>query len=343
MITFYSPGAPGVPLENTEQCPQLTSSSIWIDVVNPTRAEEQALERALSLGIPTREEMQEIELSSRLYKEGDALFITGTMVVNASTDDPTSAAVTFILTPTRLVTLRYAEPQSFRAFRATWQAHPEYFRNAHDVLAGLIDAIIDRLADILESVGASLDRLSLKVFDAEAPNGTGANWDRAPTKPRGRRRKQRQHDFVDILRRIGCASDIVSRARESLVSFRRVVAFYREMNEETPAAREALVHLKTVAGDLGSLSDHATFLAGKVSFLLDATLGMINNEQNGIIKIVSVAAVVFLPPTLVASIYGMNFEVMPELKWVGGYPFALAMMIVSAVLPYAFFKRKGWL
>jgi magnesium transporter len=343
MITFYSPGAPGVPLEDAEQCVQLTSAAIWIDVVNPTRAEEQALEKAIGINVPTREEMQEIELSSRLYKEGDSLFITATVVTNSNTDNPTSSAVTFIVTPSRLVTLRYAEPQPFQLFRATWQAHPEYFRNAHDVLAGLTDAIIDRLADILENVGGSLDRLSLRVFDAEAPGG-GAHWDRQPPRHRSsRRRKQRQHDFVDILRRIGCASDIVSRARESLVSFRRVVAFYREMNEETPAAREALLHLKTVAGDLGSLSDHATFLSGKVAFLLDATLGMINNEQNGIIKIVSVAAVVFLPPTLVASIYGMNFEVMPELKWVAGYPFALAMMIVSAVLPYAVFKRKGWL
>jgi len=211
------------------------------------------------------------------------------------------------------------------------------------VLAGLLDAIIDRIADILESVGASLDRISLKIFDAEAPGG-GSNWDRHPTKSKsGKRRRQRQYDFVDILRRIGCTSDLVSRARESLVSFARLVAYYREMQHDNPAAREALVHLKTVAGDLGSLSDHASFMSGKISFLLEATLGMINNEQNGIIKIVSVAAVVFLPPTLVASVYGMNFEVMPELRWVAGYPFALLLMVISAVLPYALFKRKGWL
>jgi magnesium transporter len=342
MITFYSPGAPGVPLQDSADCAQLTGSAIWIDLLQPSAEEEQSLERALGIGIPTREEMQEIELSSRLYKEGDSLFITATVVANSSTDSPTSSAVTFILMPQRLVTLRYAEPQPFKAFSSTWPTRSD-FRTGHDVLAGLTDAIVDRLADILESVGASLDRLSLKIFDAEATGG-GANWDREPTKLRGgRRRKQRQHDFVDILRRIGCNSDLVSRARESLVSFRRVVAFYREMNEENPAAREALVHLNTVAGDLGSLSDHASFLSGKVGFLLDATLGMINNEQNTIIKIMSVAAAVFLPPTLVASIYGMNFEVMPELKWVAGYPFALVLMLISAVLPYWFFKRKGWL
>jgi magnesium transporter len=332
-----------VQLQSVSDCPQLTSSAIWIDLHQPTNEEELALEAALGINIPTREEMQEIELSSRLYKEGDVLFITGTMVTNANTDNPTSNAVTFIVMPNRLVTLRYAEPQPFRSFRAMHQAHPELYRTGHEVFAGLIDAIIDRVADILEGVGVSLDRISLKIFDAEAPDG-GSNWDRQPSKVKGgKRRKQRQHDFVDILRRIGCTSDLVSRARESLVSFARVVAFYREMQQDNPEARVALVHLKTVAGDLSSLSDHASFMSGKISFLLEATLGMINNEQNGIIKIVSVAAVVFLPPTLVASVYGMNFEVMPELKWVGGYPFALVLMVFSAVLPYAFFKRKGWL
>jgi magnesium transporter len=122
-----------------------------------------------------------------------------------------------------------------------------------------------------------------------------------------------------------------------------VVAFYREMQKDNPAAHRAMVHLKTVGGDLASLSDHATFLAGKISFSLDATMGMINNEQNKIIKIMSVAAAVFLPPTLVASIYGMNFKFMPELEWMAGYPMAVVLMLVSAVLPYVFFKRKGWL
>ncbi|MBA2431811.1 MAG: magnesium transporter CorA family protein [Chthoniobacterales bacterium] len=343
MITFYSPGAPGVQLESGTSCAELTAPAVWIDLFQPTTDEEKALEAALGINIPTREEMQEIELSSRLYKEGDSLYMTGIMVTNASSDNPTSSAVTFIVMPNRLVTLRYAEPQPFVSFRSQRQAHPEFYRNGHDVLAGLLDAIIDRVADILESVGGSLDRISLRIFDAEAPDG-GSNWDRQPQKGKsGRRRRQRQGDFVDILRRIGCTSDLVSRARESLVSFARVVAYYREMQHENPAAREALVHLKTVAGDLGSLSDHATFMSGKISFLLEATLGMINNEQNGIIKIVSVAAVVFLPPTLVASVYGMNFEVMPELKWVAGYPFALILMVISAVLPYAIFKRKGWL
>ena len=146
----------------------------------------------------------------------------------------------------------------------------------------------------------------------------------------------KQSNFDKILRRVGRCSDLVSKTRESLVSLGRLLSFFNE----TPKPE---LHTKTVLSDLASLSDHASFISTKVNFLLDATLGLINNEQNGIIKIVSVAAVVFLPPTLVASVYGMNFEVMPELKWVLGYPFAVFLMISSAVLPYVFFKRKGWL
>jgi len=202
--------------------------------------------------------------------------------------------------------------------------------------------MIERIADILEGVVVNLDRISLKVFDAEAPDGT-SQWENQPRKRRGKSRKARQRDFVEIVRRIGAVSDLVSRVRESLVSFVRLVTFFREVRQGHAAARDSLVHSKSVIADLGSLSDHASFLSSKVSFLLDATLGMINNEQNAIIKILSVAALVFLPPTLVAGIYGMNFEFMPELKWAHGYLFALVLMIISAVLPYLFFRRRGWL
>ncbi|MGI8481144.1 MAG: magnesium transporter CorA family protein [Chthoniobacterales bacterium] len=335
MITFYSPGERGVDLPGPQQCAELTHKAVWIDLFAPTQEEETALESALKIDIPTREEMQAIELSNRLYKEKDVLFMTGTVLTRADSSNPESSAVTFILTPGRLITLRYVDPFPFKAFRTRRDAIPGEYRTADDVLVGLIDAIVERVADILESVGASLDRISLEIFDAQA--GTDAS------SRTSRRRRKPERDFVDILRRIGCNSDLISRTRESLVSFGRVVAFFREMHKDNPQAQDALVHGKTVGGDLSSLSDHATFMSGKVSFLLDATLGMINNEQNVIIKILSVAAVVCGPPTLIAGVYGMNFAVFPELKWLYGYPFALALMLLSAVLPYTIFKRKGWL
>ena len=338
VITFYIPGEPARELADPAQCAEFTRRAVWIDLCEPTPVEEQALEAALGLDIPTREEMQAIELSSRLYKEGNVLYLTATVLVKAQIERPESAAVTFILMPEQLVTLRYETPMAFQAFRARREANLQSYPTSYDILAGLIDAIIERIADILEGVGAHLDQISLEIFNAHPTSATTTQ-----SSVRVQARKIAQRDFVEVLRRIGLNSDLVSRARESLVSFTRLVAFFRETQKEIPAATEVLAHLKTVATDLNSLSDHATFLAGKVNFVLDATLGMINNEQNRIVKIVSIAAVVFLPPTLVASIYGMNFELMPELKWAAGYPFAIVLMVISAVLPYLWFKRKGWL
>lgn len=342
MITFHAPGQPGVQLTDHAFCADLTRTAVWIDLFEPSPEDEQALEEALGVDIPTREEMQAIELSSRLYEENGMLFMTATVLTKADTNSPQSSAITFILAAEKLVTLRYADSAAFAAFRTRREANLQRYQTSYQFMGGLIDAMIERIADILEGVVVNLDRISLKVFDAEAPDGT-SQWENQPRKRRGKSRKARQRDFVEIVRRIGGVSDLVSRVRESLVSFVRLVTFFREVRQGDAAARDSLVHSKSVIADLGSLSDHASFLSSKVSFLLDATLGMINNEQNAIIKILSVAALVFLPPTLVAGIYGMNFEFMPELKWAHGYLFALVLMIISAVLPYLFFRRRGWL
>jgi magnesium transporter len=344
MINFYAPGRPGAPFTSETDCAALTSEAVWIDLLEPTPEEETTLEAALGINIPTREELQAIELSSRLYEENGVLHMTGTVLSHADTSTPESAAISFILVDNKLVTLRYADPVPFRAFRNHREANLQKYTTAGQFLGGIVDAIIERVADILEGVGVRLDEISLKVFEPHRVNTRMSLPARLKESPGGKARRARQRDYVEILRRIGRASDLVSRARESLVSFTRLVAFYREVrNESGTATRDSQAHIKTIVGDLGALSDHAGFLSGKVSFLLDATLGMINNEQNSIIKILSVAALVFLPPTLIAGVYGMNFEHMPELKWLHGYPFAMFLMIAAAVLPYLWFKRKGWL
>ncbi len=342
MITFYAPEKPAQPLQEGSGCAELTEAAIWIDLFEPTPEEERTLEAALGMNIPTRAEMQAIELSSRLYEENGLLFMTATVLTRSDTAQPESSAITFILVGEKLVTLRYADPAPFSTFRARREAHPSVYQTNYQFLAGLMDAVIERLADILEGVGTNLDAISLRVFEPEQSTRHHMHGD-LQRSAHGRARRARQRNFVEVLRRIGAVSDLVSRARESLVSLNRLVTFFRERCKETGGGRESLAHWKTVAADLSSLSDHASFISSKVSFLLDATLGMINNEQNAIIKILSVAALVFLPPTLVAGIYGMNFHVLPELQWPHGYPFALALMVISAVLPYLFFRRKGWL
>jgi magnesium transporter len=300
----------------------LPEDVIWIDVLDPTAEEENSVESMLGLDVPNREEMQEIEVSSRLYQEAGAFFMTATLIAGSDTDSPTSVPITFVLAGHRLVTLRYADPQPFRAFAAQVQRQGAPCSTGEAVLVDLLDVVVDRLADILERVQRDMDQLSLEVFGA----GNGGP----------------DVDFKVVLRKIGRAQGLTSRARESLVSIGRLVTFLSRPGEGT-LDRTSGRSLKTLSRDVVSLSDHASFLASGINFQLDATLGLINIEQNTIIKIFSVAATVFLPPTLIASIYGMNFDFMPELRWPGGYPFAILLMILSAILPYWYFKRRGWL
>jgi magnesium transporter len=201
------------------------------------------------------------------------------------------------------------------------------------VLISLLEAVVDRAADHLERVGTIVDDTSRQIFNTDRRSSS-------------RRVRKKAPNLQELLEKIGEEGDFNSKMRESLVSIGRLAAFMSAILEplkQTRAMKDHRARIKILQRDIISLTDHASFLSGKISFLLDAVLGMISIEQNGIIKIFSVAAVVFLPPTLVASIYGMNFKIIPELDWAMGYPFALALMIVSAVLPYIYFKRKGWL
>jgi magnesium transporter len=193
------------------------------------------------------------------------------------------------------------------------------------VLLALLDAIVDRLADLLEGGGREIEAISRSIF-RHVPDGA-----------------RRGPDFRSILEQIGRQGDLVSNVADSLVTVERLVAFLTLVSEKRTTSKESRVRMKSLARDTRFLAGHAGSLSQKVTFLLDATLGMISIEQNAIIKIFSVAAVIFLPPTLVASIYGMNFHVMPELDWLFGYPFALGLMVLSAVLSYWVFKRQGWL
>lgn len=300
----------------------LPTGPVWLDMYQPSAAEEDTVERMFGIDVPTREEMKEIEASSRLYQEDNAVFMTATLLVKADTESPESTAMTFILTGDCLITVRYADPAPVRVFATHLERHPRVCEAAETVLANLMDAIIDRIADVLEAVGADLDSLSRDVFSHE--------------------HRRTSRDFESLLARIGHDGDLTSKARESLVSLGRVLMFVVQ-TDRTKARKGVQGHFKTLSRDVTSLSDHASFLNTKIQFLLDATLGRINIEQTNIIKLFSVVAVVFLPPTLIASIYGMNFHWMPELDWPLGYPLAVLLMVASAITPYALFKHRGWL
>ena len=322
MLTIYE--ARSGALEAHKNPRRITEQTVWIDLLNPKPAEETKIERALKIDVPTREEQQEIEASSRLYQENGAQFMTATVLHQTETSEPVATPITFILAGNRLITLRYAEPRAFAIFAGRCGRETN-LTNGTVVLIGLIETIIDRMADFIERIQGEVDALSHSIF--EIKGGTAS----------------RQRRFDVLLKSIGREGELTSRARESTHSLGRLLTFLTHAANERKEDKLLKARIRTAARDVVSLADHVTFLAGKIVFLLDATLGMINIQQNDIIKIFSIAAVVFLPPTLVASVYGMNFESMPELKWLMGYPFALVLMVLSAVLPYLFFKRKGWL
>lgn len=311
-----------IEIKEGEACPP---GAIWLDMVTPTAAEDKIVEAAVKVSVPTREEMAEIEVSSRLYIENGARYMTATVLYNTETEKPATTPVTFILAGQTLVTVRYDEPKPFTFLTLKLSKACSINATGPTIMVELLDTIIDRVADILERIAAETEKVSSRVFERNAA------------------RDDPNQRYQAILRSIGRKGDLLSKARESLVSMNRLVLFFSSEAENTGLQKDQRSHLKSVARDISSLTDHAHFLANKITFLLDATLGMVSLEQNNVIKLFSVMAVTLMPPTLIASIYGMNFEHMPELKWVFGYPLALVAMVIAAVGPYLFFKWKRWL
>ena len=296
---------------------------LWADLFEPTVEEEKAVESLLTVDVPTRDEMKEIETSNRLYEEGNAVYMTATVGSKLDSEMPESSAITFILANDRLITNRYADPTPVKRFMQYVERSPAACTSSATLLAGLLESFVERIADLLERVQGELDAVSHTIFGRGQGQPSSA-------------------DLQAMIRKIGANGDLVSKARESLVSFQRLLMYVQQATSVT-LSQDQRGRYKSALRDVQSLSDHAGFLANKIQFLLDAVLGLINLEQNNIIKIFSVAAVMFLPPTLVASVYGMNFHRMPELDKAWGYPLALVLMVVSAVVPYLYFRRRGWL
>jgi magnesium transporter len=301
--------------------------AVWIDLLNPTAEEVRAVQDALRLEIPTREEMEEIESSSRLYREEDVLFLTANFLHGADRGEYGSTPITFVLAGQALVTVRHQTPKAFPAFALRCQKTPALIASPDAVMLHLFEQIVDRLADILERVGADMDRASSAAFRSA----------RAKLKA-----NVRDADLRETLITLGQVGEVTTRASETLLGLSRILTFVGA-EKATAVRKENQVLIKTLVRDVRSLVDHANVLNGKASFLLDAVLGIINVEQTNIIKTFTVASVALMPPTLIASIYGMNFAAMPELNQAWGYPAALLLMVVSAVLPILYFKRKGWL
>ena len=322
MLTIYDTTGHSL-IKHNETAP-LNKDSIWFDLLNPSQEEDSQVEKALGISIPTRAEMREIEASSRFYQESGASYMTAYVVYNVDDPIPGATAVTFILKGDKLVTVRYAEPKAFPMYLARVDKGDATCQTGASIMIGLIECLVQRMADLIERLQDEVEQLATKIFDMKS-----------------RRNRDRRLDV--LLKGIGQQGDLVSRAQESATSIDRVLHFFRNACRELKVDERILDRIEIGQKDIHSLIDHLRFLNGRVGFLLDATLGMITTEQNQIIKLFSVMAVMLMPPTLVASIYGMNFHHMPEISWDLGYPLALVLMFFSALIPFLYFKRKGWL
>ncbi len=304
---------------------ELRGHSAWIDMVNPTREEDAAVEHYIGLDIPTRAEMREIEASNRLYVDQGSHVMTGIIAHSIDGSAPQFSALTFILSGKALVTVRYIETKSFPLFLQRVEKGDAVCDTSVSILVGLLESLVQRMADLIEHIQDEVNRIGTAAFEIKGGQHTRAKR-------------------LDVaLKSIGRLGETTSRAEESVTSLDRLLLFLNQAMKQRKDAARDVARIKTVHRDIRSLTEHLRFLTDRITFLLDAVLGMIANEQNQIIKLFSVMAVMLMPPTLVASIYGMNFKVMPELEWVLGYPFALVLMFIAALVPYIYFRRKGWL
>jgi magnesium transporter len=325
MLRAYGPGCKGEVVDATRE--KIPVSATWIDLEEPTREEELLVESCLELAVPTPEEMAEIEPSSRLYSRNGSIYLTISVLYGVEENAPASSPMTFVLTEDRLVTVRYVSPKPIRAYSESVRREPDFASNSTSALCGLLDSIVDRLADELEQVGSEIEKISNHIFSSKID---------ARRIPAAR--------LTGLLTRIGRTQLLLAKIRETETSTNRALSFLAG----TPKLRarksaDAREHVASLVADTASLGDHSTFLSNHLYFLLDAAVGMIGIEQNAAMKLFSWVAVLLMPPTLIAGIYGMNFHFMPELHWHLGYEWSIALMVASAVLPFWILKRLGWL
>jgi len=317
MIFVY--GTAGGRIESLPKDGDLRTAE-WIDLYRPQPAQVAAVE-GLGISIPTLADMEEIEISNRIYREGDTEYMT--VVLPGQTPEKTQIAgpVTFILSPQRLVTVRHHVPRPFETFPLRSDKSGTGCASPARLFLGLVEEIIGRLADHLENAGKQLDAVTRDVF-------TGS------PKPAA---------LQTALAEIGRETETIGRVRLGLLTLERALTYIGQ--SDTIAAEEAALrpHLKARLRDIQSLEVHADFLSARTSNATDATLGMVNLAQNATVRVLSGVAALFLPPTLIASVYGMNFAVMPELRWAAGYPFALGLMLASMLATYLFLKWMKWL
>jgi magnesium transporter len=307
--------------------------AIWFDLLNPEPEDYAFVTRETGLALPSHEDLTEIENSSRLSADGPVLTLSMPIVTRAENNIMRSSVCGFVLAPDRLVTIRFASSLVFDNFAAQPHETGESGEpQSAFVFIGVLEAIVDRQADVLEKLRSELDHLSHQVFHHRFGS---------ENREKALQRRNTEADLQAILVTLGRDYDTISFLRDSQLGVARIAPYVEGAAPWLP--HSVAIRLKSVQKDISSLNEFSTHLTDKVQFLLDATLGLINIAQNSLIKVLTIVSIVGIPPTLVAGIYGMNFHDMPELSWTYGYGYGWAVMILSAILPLAWFRTKGWL
>lgn len=306
---------------------QIGKTTLWIDLLRPGEAEKAHVQQVTGLSVPSLGDLQEIERSSRLYIENDALYLSLPVVSLGGDGLPQATPIGFVLARDRLITVHFTELSAFAGAAERARGAEAAGQDSAHLFVILVEQLIETLADLLERVSDDIDRTSHRIFR----NETGR-----PMTP-----SRFSQELRVAVRQTGRTGALITKASETLLGLGRMVPFV-EANADWLAA-DLKPRLRSIRRDVGSLNEHSAHISAQVQFLLDASLGLINIEQNNIIKVLAVVGTVGVPPTLIASIYGMNFEIMPELHFVLGYPMALALIVLSALVPLWWFRRRGWL
>lgn len=300
--------------------------ALWVDLFNPTDAEIKAVAKALSIPIPDRDALEEIESSSRLQFEDNIIQLS--VPVSAHGDDDGPTPIGFLLTEKFLVTVRYTEMHAFDAAAHQCSKTQDPLDTSSAVFTTIVEGMVDYGADLLEKIAGELNGLSKDIF---------RRYGREKQRNVARVNRRMRETLVAI----GLAGERLSQIRDSILGLQRAIPYALDKGKNW-ISPECAARLKTTAGDSQSLADFEVHLTDKVQFLLDAVLGFINTEQNDIFKVLTIASVIGIPPTFFASMWGMNFKSMPEYDWHYGYAMALGVMLVSVILPVIWFKIRGW-
>lgn len=328
MLTFYGSKTRGpVPVDSGST--KLPANVSWIDAFEPTGEERSRLAKVLGTRIPTLENLVEIESSSRLSVEDGTLMMSLPATVKDDTGYPKSTPVGFVVTPDCVATIRFDRLPSFEALSHQICERGDFPAGGVEAVTTLLEMMVDHIADHLERIGGELDDMSHQIFSSKLIN------------PRASLPRRMNRLLAGMLKSIGRHGDIVSRVSQTLLGLSRMPPFI-VAKAHPKLSPELKGRLDTMSADLHSLHEFQEHLANKTQFLLDSLLGLANIEQNNVFRVLTVVSVIGIPPTFVASMYGMNFKNMPELEWHYGYAWGLFLIALSAIVPAAWFKFKGW-